>query len=98
MKVKLAAGIESASGKCGNMIFKTFKRPNGKTETRAYFNPHYRAKLRREPVRKTPLSDAEVRARALFAKRIAYVQELLASGRYHDKREAWKIAKQEVID
>ena len=86
------------SGKCGNMIFKTFKRPNGKTETRAYFNPHYRAKLRREPVRKTPLSDAEVAARRLFAKRREFVSQLIASGRCKSAKEAWKIAKQEVID
>ena len=46
MKVELAAGIDSISGKCGNMIFKTYKRPNGKTETRAYFNPYRRTPLR----------------------------------------------------
>ena len=94
MKVELAAGIESISGKCGNMIFKTYKRPNGKTETRAYFNPHCR--WDKVNVRKTPPSDAEIKARSLFARRQAYVQELLASGRYHDKREAWKIAKNEI--
>ena len=96
MKVELAAGIESASGKCGNMIFKTFKRPNGKTETRAYFNPYRRSSWEKVNPRKTPPSDAEIKARSLFARRIAYVQELLASGRYHDKREAWKIAKNEI--
>ena len=94
MKVELAAGIESVSGKCGNMIFKTYKRPNGKTETRAYFNPYCR--WDKVNVRKTPPSDAEIKARSLFARRIAYVQELLASGRYHDKKEAWKIAKNEI--
>ncbi len=96
MKVEFAAGIESASGKCGNLIFKTYKRPNGKKETRAYFNPYRPSRWEKVNARKTPLSDAEVRARTLFARRIAYVQELLASGRYHDKREAWKIAKQEI--
>ena len=95
MKVELAAGIESVSGKCGNMIFKTYKRPNGKTETRAYFNP-YRTRWGKVNVRKTPPSDAEIKARSLFARRQAYVQELLASGRYHDKKEAWKIAKNEI--
>ena len=96
MKVEFAAGIESASGKCGNLIFKTYKRPNSKKETRAYFNPYRPSRWEKVNPRKTPLSDAEVRARTLFARRIAYVQELLASGRYHDKREAWKIAKQEI--
>ena len=96
MKVELAAGIESASGKCGNMIFKTYKRPNGKTETRAYFNPYRRSSWEKVNPRKTPPSDAEIKARSLFARRQAYVQELLASGRYHDKKEAWKIAKNEI--
>ena len=96
MKVELAAGIESASGKCGNMIFKTYKRPNGKTETRAYFNPYRRSSWEKTSARKTPPSEAEIKARSLFARRQAYVQELLASGRYHDKREAWKIAKNEI--
>ena len=94
MKVELAAGIESVSGKCGNMIFKTFKRPNGKKETRAYFNPYCR--WDKVNARKTPPSEAEIKARSLFAKRIAYVQELLASGIYHHKQEAWKIAKNEI--
>ena len=97
MKVELAAGIESASGKCGNMIFKTYKRPNGKKETRAYFNPYYRTKWGKVNPRKSKPSEAEIKARSLFARRQAYVQELIASGRYHDKREAWKIAKQEIL-
>ena len=96
MKVELAAGIESVSGKCGNMIFKTYKRPNGKTETRAYFNPYRTRWGRTLNVRKSKPSDAEIKARSLFARRQAYVQELLASGRYHDKKEAWKIAKNEI--
>ena len=97
MKVELVAGIESVSGKCGNMIFKTFKRPNGKTETRAYFNPYRTSRWEKVNPRKTPPSHAEIKARSLFARRQAYVQELLASGRYHDKREAWNIAKNEIM-
>ena len=96
MKVELAAGIDSISGKCGNMIFKTYKRPNGKTETRAYFNPHCPSSWEKVNPRKTPPSEAEIKARSLFARRQAYVQELLASGRYHNKKEAWKIAKNEI--
>ena len=68
MKVELAAGIESVSGKCGNMIFKTYKRPNGKTETRAYFNPYRRSRWGKVNPRKTPLSEAEIKARSLFAR------------------------------
>ena len=41
-------------------------------------------------------SEKEIAARELFAKRQAFVQELLASGKYHSKAEAWKIAKKEI--
>ena len=89
MKVELPKGIASISGKFGNMIFKTYKRPNGGTETRAYLRPE-------KTVRQKPLSDAETNARFLFVRRQAYVQELMASGTFHSKAEAWKVAKKEI--
>ena len=46
--------------------------------------------------RKSAPSEHEIEVRALFARRQAYVQELLASGKYHSKAEAWKIAKTEI--
>ena len=96
MKVEFAAGIESASGKCGNMIFKTFKRPDGKKETRAYFNPYRRSSWEKVNARKTPLSDAEIKARSLFTKRREYVAQLIAGDPSLSRKEAWKIAKQEI--
>ena len=39
MKCTLNPNIKSISGKCGNMLFKTFKKRDGSTETRAYFLP-----------------------------------------------------------
>ena len=39
MKCTLRPDLESMSGKCGNMLFKTYTKPNGKKETRAYFLP-----------------------------------------------------------
>ena len=96
MKVELAAGIESASGKYGNMIFKTYKRPNGKKETRAYFNPYRTRWGRTLNVRKSKPSDAEIKARVLFTKRREYVAQLIAGDPSLSRKEAWKIAKQEI--
>ncbi len=68
MKVDLMPGIASMSGKMKSkspygkdMIFKTFRRPDGKTETRAYFAPKGGYQ------RSTPLSDKEIEARKRFA-------------------------------
>ena len=41
-------------------------------------------------------SEKEIAARELFAKRQAFVRELMASGAYHSKAEAWKIAKKQI--
>ena len=41
-------------------------------------------------------SEKEIAARELFAKRQAFVQELMASGAYHSKADAWKIAKKQI--
>ena len=69
MKVDLMPGIASMSGKLKSkspygrdMIFKTFRRPDGKTETRAYFAPKGGYK------RTTPLSDKEIEARKRFVR------------------------------
>ena len=69
MKVDLMPGIASMSGKLKSkspygkdMIFKTFRRADGKTETRAYFAPKGGYK------RTTPLSDKEIEARKRFAR------------------------------
>jgi hypothetical protein len=39
MKVTLSQGIETMSGKSNGVLFKTYNRPNGKKETRAYILP-----------------------------------------------------------
>jgi len=46
-KVILPPGILSISGKLGDMIFRTYTRPDGTTETRAYHNPYRRQGYRR---------------------------------------------------
>ena len=51
MKCELDSNIKSMSGKVGNMLFKTFKRPDGKTETRAYFMQRvYRRRKKRSVI------------------------------------------------
>ena len=46
--------------------------------------------------RRTPVSDAEIAAQALFTRRTACVRELMASGACKTRAEAWKIAKREI--
>ena len=87
-KVDLMAGIQSVSGKAGNFVFRTFHRPDGKTETRMYpYKKHERT---------TKLRKTELAARSLFTRRQALVQELLSSGQCRSKAEAWKIAKEHI--
>ena len=101
MKCELIAGIESISGSMKQdngtrVVFRTYRKPsvnrkNGESETRVYI------RSAESYQRKKPLTEKESKARGLFAKRQAYVQELMASGKYHSKTEAWKIAKKEIV-
>ena len=64
-KVTLRSDIQSMSGKFGNIMFKTYTKPNGTKETRAYSVP-------RKPdgsfgyQRRTPLSPKEIETRKTF--------------------------------
>ena len=87
-KVDLMAGIQSVSGKAGNFVFRTFRRLDGKTETRMY---PYEKHKRTTKIRKTELA-----ARSLFTRRQALVQELLSSGQCMSKADAWKKAKETI--
>ena len=67
MKCTLNPNIASISGRIGGLEFRTFKRANGKTETRAYALP-------KKPdgtygyVRHKPYSDKELAIRTMFTK------------------------------
>lgn len=61
MKVTLAQGIKSLSGKSGNIIFKTYTRRDGTTETRAYLRPIGGYE------RSTPATEKELACRERFA-------------------------------
>jgi hypothetical protein len=65
MKCQLPSEIKSISGRCGNIEYRTFKRPNGKTETRAYLLPR-RANGKFGYERSTPLSAKEIASRNRF--------------------------------
>ena len=87
-KVNLMAGIQTISGKAGNFVFRTFRRPDGKTETRMYpYKKHERT---------TKLRKTELAARSLFTRRQALVMELFKTGQCRSKAEAWKIAKEQI--
>jgi hypothetical protein len=95
MKVTLMPGIAEISGstkpKHGKrMVFMTRTNSKGKRETRMYL------RNADDYQRTTPPSEAELAARSLFARRQAYVQHLLASGKCHTKADAWKIAKDHI--
>lgn len=98
MKVELIPGIASASGtlcKCKNgarIIVSTRQAPTtNPNKVRMYIRSAESYQRSSKP------SANELAARELFTKRQAYVQELIASGRYHSKAEAWKIAKREIV-
>ena len=86
MKVTLAAGIASMSGKNGNMVFRTFKRPNGKTETRAYVLP------RKGYTRTTKPSENEIAARSRFSQISQKLNNLTEEQRTRYAQE-WQISK-----
>jgi len=87
-KVELMAGIQNISGKAGNFVFKTYRRRDGKVETRMY--PYKKRERRTKP------SKAELGAQSLFTKRQAYVQNLRQAGDNRSLKELWKEAKEKI--
>jgi len=66
MKCTLAKGIDNISGKVGGVLYKTFKRRDGKKETRVYLLPK-RKDGSYGYERKKPASKNEIAARSTFA-------------------------------
>ena len=81
-KIILNSFIKSISGRVGNMFFRTY--PSGKV-TMTCNAPAKRTK---------PASDAEIKARALFAKRAAVVKKLAKEYPDKSQKDLWTIAKQ----
>jgi hypothetical protein len=89
MKVELMPGIKSISGsikqKNGrHMVFKTFNRPDGKKETRAYSIIYER---------RTSYSPKEKAAQERFAICAQAVKRIRLVARIN-RKEAWELAKQ----
>ena len=95
VKVKLAAGIESASGKTGNVQFRTFTKSDGSTETRMYLIPRSKNGMFQYQ-RSTPVTERELQVRSIFSRRQARVIQLMAENPKLSKKEAWAIAKKEI--
>ena len=93
-KAILPKGILSISGKLGGMIFKTYTRPDGTTETRAYPNPYQRQGYQR----RTPVTDKEKCQRALFAQVSREVTRRLRSGDTRPRNIIWAEVKAALSD
>ena len=75
MKCKLNPNLQSLSGKAGNLLFKTYTKPDGTKVTRCYTMPRKKdGSFGYE--RKTPVSDAELKNRELFKKACASNKDL----------------------
>ena len=66
MKCTLNPNIQAISGKSGKLMFKTFTKSDGSTETRVYSLPR-RKDGSYGYVRRTPVSKAEINNRSTFA-------------------------------
>jgi len=88
-KCNLPKGILSISGKLGGMIFKTYTRPDGTTETRAYPNPYRQHGYQRT----TPVTAKEKHQRAIFAQVSREVTRRLRSGDTRPRSIIWAEVK-----
>jgi hypothetical protein len=85
-KVELPPNMESISGKLGNFIFRTYRKPNGTTETRVYRNPFCgQNNVRHEPTK------AQIAQQQLFRQTNIEVSKRIANG---DKRHRKVIFKE----
>ena len=95
MKVTFMPGIDSVSGSMrnrkGERIVFTKHRGDQPGHGRMYIRSERTYRRTGEP------SERELRARALFAQRRAYVEQLIADGKCRTKAEAWTIAKRDIL-
>ena len=86
MKCKLKSNIESISGRCGNVLYKTFTKLDGSKETRVYLLPRMEnGKYGYE--RKAPLSKNEQAARIRFQEISAQVSAMSAEEKHRYAQE-----------
>ena len=95
MKCKLIPGIRSISGTLkrnadgSRLEFRTFKRPDGSTETRAYICP--------KTQRATPPSDKELEQRARFTAISAEVRRRIKDGDERPRKIIWAEVKAALV-
>lgn len=96
MKITLSQCIESMSGKSNGVLFKTYNRPNGKKETRAYILPvkdvSPTGKKTYGYKRQSALSDKEKASRVRFKQ----LSGIIAKLSFEEKRRysnEWRAAK-----
>lgn len=86
MKCELVPGIKSMSGKSGGVLFKTFRKPDGSKQTRAYILPR-KKNGGYGYTRKTAVSEDEKQRRANFALASAFASRVLADKSSPEFRE-----------
>ena len=91
MKCTLNSNIKSISGKVGSLLFKTYTKPDGTKETRAYGLPR-RIDGSFGYERKAALTEGEIKARVRFQKVSAALNSLSEQSREKFYRE-WKAAR-----
>jgi len=94
-KVELPGEIKSLSGALGGVIFRTYKKPDGTTETRMYKNPYHTVNGRSASHRATVLTPQERAVRAQFAQMSRAVSARQRAGDKRPKSEIWKEVKAE---
>ena len=95
MKVTLMPGIDAISGSTRPVhgkrtVFITRTNAQGKRETRMYLRSAADYK------RKSPVTEKEMAARSLFARRRLLVQELMKAHKFHSLKDAWDFVRQEI--
>ena len=91
MKCKLNPNIQNVSGKVGNILFKTYTRPDGTKETRAYGMPRRKdGSFGYE--RKAAITLGEMKSRGRCQKVSAAVNSLSIQSREKFQRE-WRAAR-----
>ena len=92
MKCNLNSNIKSISGKCGNVLYKTFHRADGKTETRAYFLPFNRETGKYGYKRKAAVTQGEIESRGRF-KRVSEIFASLSDEAKQQYSREWEKAR-----
>ena len=90
MKCILNPEIENISGKCGGLLYRTYKRPNGKKETRVYILPR-KENGKFGYTRKAAYSENEIASKVRFAQ-IAGMIKALSEEQKAQYQKEWEAA------